>query len=146
VRHNLTEEDILSAQNKGWKPIDVRLLEGADGVKAALEGVRIGSIELDKEDRDALRDEARVYGLLSTKGDKSTKKSEFLDGATLQEMLEIGGGRADNRDNLNWFVKDFQARAERMREEDAKQKMNKKRAETRRRNLLAGARNTRGVK
>ena len=100
VRHNLSEEDQALVEEKGWKPVDVRLIENrADAVRATLEGVRVGTITMDKDEVNHLTLEARICGLLSTKGDKSGKKEDFIEKETMNEILDLNMARV-NKDSL----------------------------------------------
>lgn len=59
--------------SRGWQPIDVRTLPNktdankAETIKAWLEGVRQGSITLDKDIIKLIELEAKAYGLVGTK-------------------------------------------------------------------------------
>lgn len=87
--------------NKGWDPIDVRLLpnatdtDRAEALKAWLEGIRYGTIEADPKQAKWLELEARVYGLHAGKGipNASGDKKGFIysDGA-IDVALDFGKG------------------------------------------------------
>jgi len=83
---------------QGWKVIDVRTMpngsdaDRAEGVKAFLEGVRIGSIEPDKDQLKYLELEARICGLLSNKT-RADDMVPTVKKPTLDKMLDFGKKR-----------------------------------------------------
>jgi hypothetical protein len=96
-----TVPDIARAwleHKQGWKLIDVRVMpntsdaDRAEGVKAFLEGVRVGSIEPGKDQLRYLELEARICGLLSNKSRADDMVPKVKD-ATLDKMLDFGKKR-----------------------------------------------------
>lgn len=83
---------------QGWDVIDVRTMpnvsdaDRAEGVKAFLEGVRVGSIEPDKDQLKYLELEARICGLLSNKN-RADDMVPTVKEATLDKMLDFGKKR-----------------------------------------------------
>jgi len=83
---------------QGWDVIDVRVMpnssdaDRAEGVKAFLEGVRVGSIEPGKDQLRYLELEARICGLLSNKSRADDMVPTVKD-ATLDKMLDFGKKR-----------------------------------------------------
>tara|TARA_R100000458_G_C8254115_1_gene230493 strand:+ start:711 stop:1097 length:387 start_codon:yes stop_codon:yes gene_type:complete len=83
---------------QGWNIIDVRVMpnssdaDRAEGVKAFLEGVRVGSIEPGKDQLRYLELEARICGLLSNKSRADDMVPKVKD-ATLDKMLDFGKKR-----------------------------------------------------
>jgi hypothetical protein len=89
--------DWLSAE-RGWRVVDVRALpnrsdaDRAEGVKAYLEGVRVGSIEASKEHLRYIELEARICGLLSNKA-RADDMVPTVEGDTLEDILKFGKGK-----------------------------------------------------
>ena len=89
----LTEAQAATLTAKGWDLVDIRLLpaetdeERGAGLKACLEGIRLGSIVATDGVAKYIELEAKIYGLLSQKEQVTTKQ---LDAATLQELLSVG--------------------------------------------------------
>ena len=83
---------------QGWLVVDVRTMpnrsdaDRAEGVKAFLEGVRVGSIEPDKDQLRYLELEARICGLLSGKN-RADDMAPVVTEATLEKMLDFGKKR-----------------------------------------------------
>ena len=83
---------------RGWAVIDVRTManksdgDRAEGVKAFLEGVRVGSIEPGKDQLRYLELEARICGLLSNKN-RADDMVPVVKEATLDKMLDFGKKR-----------------------------------------------------
>ena len=83
---------------QGWDVVDVRVMpnqsdaDRAEGVKAFLEGVRVGSIEPDKDQLRYLELEARICGLLSNKN-RADDMVPTVKEATLDKMLDFGKKR-----------------------------------------------------
>ena len=86
------------ADERGWRVVDVRALpnrsdgDRAEGVKAYLEGVRVGSIEPVKELLRYVELEARICGLLSNK-QRADDMVPSVEGDTLENILEFGKGK-----------------------------------------------------
>lgn len=87
---------------KGWEIVDVRLLphdsdaECRQAVKAYLEGVRFGTIEIGNlTDLKALELEAKIYQLTSGR-EPSVEKQDDLKDASIDELLDFGRGRWDS--------------------------------------------------
>ena len=87
---------------RGWSVLDTRVLpnktdaDRAEGLKAVLEGIRVGSIEPDKEKMRWLELEAKVYGLLTGK-DKLADKTPKINKEVLDNLLDFGGKKAKIR-------------------------------------------------
>jgi|TARA_R110002012_G_scaffold58368_1_gene151444 hypothetical protein len=83
---------------QGWDIIDVRTMpnksdaDRAEGVKAFLEGVRVGSIEPGKDQLRYLELEAKICGLLSNKS-RADDMVPTVKGDTLDKMLDFGKKR-----------------------------------------------------
>ena len=83
---------------RGWRIVDVRVLpnksdaDRAEGVKAYLEGVRVGSIEPGKEQLRYLELEARICGLLSNRS-RADDMTPVVKETTLDKMLDFGKKR-----------------------------------------------------
>lgn len=94
VNQPLGPEDQAGLIDKGWQTIDVRVLpnksdnDKATTLKAWLEGVRQGSIILDKDIIKLIELEARTYGLV---GQKTIEKPRSTDDAqdTVDELLDM---------------------------------------------------------
>ena len=96
-----TLPEIVSAWLKakqGWDVLDVRVMpnqsdaDRAEGVKAFLEGVRVGSIEPGKDQLRYLELEARICGLLSNKN-RADDMTPTVKETTLDKMLDFGKKR-----------------------------------------------------
>ena len=87
---------------RGWEVVDVRLLpnetdhDRAEAVKAWLEGMRLGTIEIGKDAAKSLELEARVYGLLSLNkfGLSDVPMSSVDDEDSLDVVLSYGRDKA----------------------------------------------------
>ena len=85
-------------EQRGWRVVDVRAMpnrsdaERAEGGKAFLEGVRVGSIEPVKELLRYVELEARICGLLSNK-QRADDMVPKVEGETLENILEFGKGK-----------------------------------------------------
>lgn len=85
-------------EQRGWRVVDVRAMpnrsdaDRAEGVKAYLEGVRVGSIEPVKELLRYVELEARICGLLSNK-QRADDMVPKVEGETLENILEFGKGK-----------------------------------------------------
>lgn len=99
-----TERVVLAS--KGWEVVDTRLMpcgtdnERLEAVKATLEGIRLGSIEPDKNMKDFLDLEMYVLGVKG-KGAQSVDKGN-LEHAEMDVLLQFGGARVsqDFRDRM----------------------------------------------
>ena len=84
---------------RGWTLFDTRALpnktdaDRAEGVKAVLEGVRVGSIAPDREKLRWAELEAKVYGLLTGK-DKLADKTPQISQEVLDNLLDFGRKKA----------------------------------------------------
>ena len=96
-----TLPEIVSAwlkSKQGWDVLDVRVMpnqsdaDRAEGVKAFLEGVRVGSIEPGKEQLRYLELEARICGLLSNRS-RADDMTPVVKETTLDKMLDFGKKR-----------------------------------------------------
>ena len=87
---------------RGWTVFDTRALpnktdaDRAEGVKAVLEGVRVGSIAPDREKLRWAELEAKVYGSLTGK-DKLVDKTPQISQEVLDNLLDFGGKKAKIR-------------------------------------------------
>tara|TARA_R110000824_G_scaffold7533_4_gene34223 strand:+ start:2452 stop:2838 length:387 start_codon:yes stop_codon:yes gene_type:complete len=83
---------------RGWNVLDVRTMpnqsdgDRAEGVKSFLEGVRVGSIEPEKDQLKYLELEARICGLLSNKN-RADDMVPTVKETTLDKMLDFGKKR-----------------------------------------------------
>lgn len=90
----LSPDDMTYLISRGWDPTDVRVLpnktdaQKADTLKAWLEGVRQGSIIVDKDIIKLIELEAKAYGLVGTKTIEKPKE-ETPDSETVDELLEM---------------------------------------------------------
>lgn len=97
----LSEECREHLRAKGWEPTDVRLLpnrtdgDRAEAVKAYLEGARIGSLTLTKDQRASIELEAKICGLLNNKGIADDQSSRHIESNTLDILLNIGTNRLE---------------------------------------------------
>ena len=80
--------------NKGWSPLDVRLMPGKndnqrrEAVKAWLEGIRVGAIDVQVKRLRSIEMEARTLGLMS--GDiESVDNENDMSGKTLDAVLSF---------------------------------------------------------
>jgi hypothetical protein len=84
--------DVHDAVDKGWTPVDVRLMpkrtdqEKCDVVKAWLEGMRFGTVDVDTKRLRAIELEARVLGMI--RGHASEVKD--LDDDAVNALLARG--------------------------------------------------------
>lgn len=84
--------------SRGWQVIDVRLManatdaDRAEGVKAYLEGIRVGSIEPQLDQLRYLELEAKICGLLSNKS-RADDMVPTVQGETLDKLLDFGKKR-----------------------------------------------------
>ncbi len=80
--------------SRGWKVVDVRTLanqsdgDRAEALKANLEGIRLGTIDADKDRLRWLELEAKVYGLLTGK-DKIKDDKPKIDEGVLDDLLNF---------------------------------------------------------
>ena len=87
---------------RGWRVRDTRTLpnrsdaDRAEGLKAVLEGIRVGSITPDREKLRWSELEAKVYGLLTGK-DKLADKAPKVNQEVLDNLLDFGGKKAKIR-------------------------------------------------
>jgi len=87
---------------RGWAVFDTRTLpnktdaDRAEGLKAILEGIRVGSIEPEREKMRWLELEAKVYGLLTGK-DKLADKTPKIKKEVLDNLLDFGEKKAKIR-------------------------------------------------
>lgn len=81
-RGMISEKAAFGLTIKGWKPVDVRLLPNATdddrrlALKAWLEGLRFGTIELDPKLAKWLELEAKVYEIHKGVGEKPVEAAE----------------------------------------------------------------------
>tara|TARA_Y100000034_G_C6654825_1_gene286783 strand:- start:187 stop:564 length:378 start_codon:yes stop_codon:yes gene_type:complete len=87
---------------RGWRVRDTRTLpnqtdaDRAEGLKAVLEGIRVGSIIPEKEKMRWAELEAKVYGLLTGK-DKLADKTPKIQQEVLDNLLDFGDKKAKIR-------------------------------------------------
>ena len=87
---------------RGWRVRDPRTLptrsdaDRAEGLKAVLEGIRVGSITPDREKLRWSELEAKVYGLLTGK-DKLADKTPKINQEVLDNLLDFGKKKAKIR-------------------------------------------------
>ena len=102
VDYGMNQDQNATLSNRGWQVCDVRTLpngsdaDRAEGLKALLEGVRVGSIAPDREKLRWAELEAKVYGLLTGK-DKLADKSPKVNQEVLDNLLDFGGKKAKIR-------------------------------------------------
>lgn len=72
---------------KGYKPIDVRLLQGADQIEAILAGIAMQTIKRSSKDVKFFEIAARATGLTSVKERQQTQKAQ-RENRTVQELLD----------------------------------------------------------
>ena len=81
-------------QARGWKVVDVRTLanksdgDRAEALKANLEGIRLGTIDAEKDRLRWLELEAKVYGLLTGK-DKIKDVKPNISEDVLEDLLNF---------------------------------------------------------
>lgn len=81
-------------RQKGWDPIDIRLLPNSTDVergiclKACLEGVRLKTIEADASLQRFLDLEARALGLTSNREQREDKPKDAIDKDSMQTIFE----------------------------------------------------------
>ncbi len=103
--HHLTKEDLQELRDKGWAPTDVRLLpnetdaDKAEGLKAYLEGLRLGTIILSQAVARYVEVEARVLGLTSGKGPEREPEKEKWEELDFQELMKVGGRTGHSVEN-----------------------------------------------
>lgn len=84
IYHNgLTDEEIETAESLGYRLEDVRFISGVDGVKAALQGIRMRTVRMDAGDVAALRAEAEVWQKLP----EGMGSNESADLRAVEDML-----------------------------------------------------------
>jgi len=94
VASGIASPEVALLSTRGWELVDIRLLpaetddERRTGIKACLEGIRLGSINATDGVAKYIELEAKIYGLLVQKESSGTDKQ--LDGATLDELLSVG--------------------------------------------------------
>ena len=99
VNYTVTKTCLEEMSLRGWSVLDTRTLpnktdaDRAEGLKAVLEGIRIGSIEPDREKMRWLELEAKVYGLLTGK-DKLADKTPKINKEVLDNLLDFGKKKA----------------------------------------------------
>jgi len=54
-------------RSRGYDPVDIRFLSGAEAIKLSLQGARMGTVNLGTPQLKALELEARICGLVGTK-------------------------------------------------------------------------------
>jgi hypothetical protein len=102
VDYPLDADSRAVLQERGWKALDVRTMpnktdaDRAEGLKAVLEGVRVGSILPDKTRLRWLELEAKVYGLLTGK-DKLADTTPKINTEVLENLLDFGEKKAKMR-------------------------------------------------
>lgn len=96
--HNgiVTPEDVDSLRTKGWEPVDIRLKDGAEAVRLMVEGLRIGTVEISKEQIKYLELEMRAYGFYTAAAAKQAEKpaATAIDRRTLNEILDFGRAKS----------------------------------------------------
>jgi hypothetical protein len=103
----LSHDDEAYLIGRGWHPIDVRVLpsktdaDKAETLKAWLEGVRQGSIQLDKDVVKLIELEAKAYGLVGTK--IIEKQADNTEGAeeTIDDLLDMFSKKGTVRSKVN---------------------------------------------
>ena len=102
VDYPVSQGERLRLLNRGWRVCDTRTLpnrsdaDRAEGLKAVLEGIRVGSITPDKEKLRWAELEAKVYGLLTGK-DKLADKAPKVNQEVLDNLLDFGEKKAKIR-------------------------------------------------
>lgn len=93
---NLTPEQIEELEDKGWVPVDVRLMpDDTDDdkraqIKATLSGIRHGSIEFNSTQMRMLSEEMKIFKL--NKGEEaSTDVQDPAEAEDLEAILELTG-------------------------------------------------------
>ena len=85
--------EILRA--KGWDPIDVRVMPNASdaergtALKATLEGIRLGTIDVDHKMHKFLLLEAQALGLTSARGPQEDKPKDEVDKTSLKSIFGV---------------------------------------------------------
>ena len=106
--HNLSigPEDLQALSEKGWAPVDVRLLpngsdaERAEGLKSYFEGLRLGTIQVKQAIARYVEVEARVLGLTSgKKPSESDGKSKGYDGMDFRQLQSRIGGKTGHSED-----------------------------------------------
>ena len=93
----MSEGDRKLLEERGWKPLDVRLLpnegdgERASSVKYWLEGMRLGTVDCSASVAKYVEIEARIYGLTSGRGPEEEVKKKGYEDLDFDELLVIGG-------------------------------------------------------
>jgi len=94
----LSEDDLELLASKGWQPLDVRLIpngndaERGEALKAWLEGIRLGTINADKDLLRFLDLEARALGLTSNRVQNEVARRGEIDVGSLESIF---GGLVD---------------------------------------------------
>lgn len=95
VDYGVSADHCIVLYNRGWLVHDIRSLRNktdadrAEGLKAVLEGIRVGSIVPDKEKMRWIELEAKVYGLLTGK-DKLSSTVPQINEEVLENILDFG--------------------------------------------------------
>lgn len=86
-----SDQDIL--KEKGWDPVDIRLLpnttdvQRGEALKACLEGIRLGTIAPDKSVTKFLELEARALGLTTNRPPQEDKPKDSIGKASIGEIF-----------------------------------------------------------
>jgi|TARA_Y100000310_G_scaffold313705_1_gene362381 hypothetical protein len=102
IDYSINQDQDAALANRGWVVCDVRTLpnktdaDRAEGLKAVLEGIRVGSITPDKDKLRWAELEAKVYGLLTGK-DKLADKTPKINEEVLENLLDFGKKKAKMR-------------------------------------------------
>jgi hypothetical protein len=98
----MEEDEAAILRNRGYIPVDVRAMprgtpqEHAEAIEAWLQGMSEGTIPPDMERRRTLELEAKAHGLLLNRSTQ-VKVEAKLDGATLEDLLQVGRTRFVNQ-------------------------------------------------
>lgn len=112
--YRLDAEDAGLLMEKGWEPLDVRLLpnktdaDKAESLKACLEGLRMGAIKLQQGIARYIEVEARILGLTSGKTPEQENLNEGYAGLDFVQLQDrIGGKTGHGEDSKKTFRKRY---------------------------------------
>ena len=93
---NIPKEELEVLVKRGWAPYDIRLMpnqsdgDRAEGVKAYLEAVRLGTVIPEAARLRFLELEAKTYGLLTGRSTGTKSTDEINDSEALENILSFG--------------------------------------------------------
>lgn len=90
------KDAIKELKKRGYEPVDVTFLDGAEGIRMRLEGALLGTVELTEDGRKTLELAARVYGVQLKNADEETTKGKLIVG-DIEEQIKALSNRSPTR-------------------------------------------------